>query len=125
MRNRGFTLIELLITMVIVGLLAAIAMPLFRNQRDRAVQASMISDLASLAKAQEGYYYNNGVYAPDVVTVNVNLSPGNSLVINEATTSGWSATLVHVPTIGKTCYIYYGGAIPVGSTTSEGVVSCS
>lgn len=125
MRNHGFSMIELLTTMVVVGLLAAIAMPRFRTQKDRAIQASMISDLASLAKAQEVYYYNNGVYAPNVVTVSVNISPGNSLVINEATTAGWSATLVHVPTIGKTCYIYYGGALPVGSATSEGVVSCS
>lgn len=122
---RGFTVIELLVVVVVVGVLVGFALPRFRTQKYRAIQGTMESDLANLAKTQEGYYYNFGAYAPNIAALNMDLSPGNNVVINEATTAGWSATLVHIPSIGKTCYIFYGNAAPVGSATREGLASCS
>ena len=56
MNRKGFTLIELLIVVVIIGILAAIAIPKFSNTKEKAVLAAMKSDLRNLASAEEAYY---------------------------------------------------------------------
>src|SRR5712672_639092 len=64
LRNKkGFTLIELLIVVVIIGILAAIAIPKFANTKDKAYVAAMKSDLRNLATFEEQYAAdNNGAY---------------------------------------------------------------
>ena len=63
LRNRkGFTLIELLIVVVIIGILAAIAIPKFASTKEKAYLATMKSDLRNLATAQEGYFADAKTY---------------------------------------------------------------
>ena len=65
MRNtirKGFTLIELLIVVVIIGILAAIAIPKFANTKEKAYLATMKADLRNLATAQESYFADNKAY---------------------------------------------------------------
>src|SRR5947199_10813090 len=56
MNRKGFTLIELLIVVVIIGILAAIAIPKFANTKAKAYIASMKSDLRNLVTAEEAYF---------------------------------------------------------------------
>ena len=51
----GFTLVEILVVMVIIGILAAVAIPTFLHQRGGAYEASMRSDLQSVANLMESY----------------------------------------------------------------------
>src|SRR5437879_8753012 len=55
MNRKGFTLIELLIVVVIIGILAAIAIPKFANTKAKAYIASMKSDLRNLVNAEKAY----------------------------------------------------------------------
>ena len=121
----GYTIIEILIVLLVMGILVLLALPRLQSQKEKATFASMESDLRNLATAEEGYLFNKGTYTADLVALQATVSPGNVLVVNEATTSGWSATATHVPAVSKTCYLFHGSATPVGSAVNEGVISCS
>ena len=128
MRSRtpaaGFTLIELLIAVVILGILAAIVFPQFRNTTGKAAGAAMKSDLRNLATAQESYFYDAGLYTTDLSLLRVSTSPSVSLVITEASVSGWSATATHPQARPGTCAVFYGGAAPLPPASTEGVIAC-
>ncbi len=122
---RGVTFIELLTVVVIIGLLSVFAIPRLARNKEKAILASMQTDLRNLATAEEGFYYNSATYTTDQVALNVQLSAGNLLVINEATPAGWSATISHAPIVPQSCYLFHGNATPVGSATIEGLADCS
>ena len=119
----GFTLIELMIVIVIVGLLAAIAIPKFADSKNRAYIVSQRSDLANLALQQEIYFFNNRAYAGSAGAVGVSPSKGVTLTINEATGTGWSAATLHASTAVR-CALYYGTAAEVAPAVTQGVVRC-
>jgi len=67
--EKGFTLIELLVVILIIGILAAIAIPAFLNQRNKAYDAAAKSNIRTAATAEETYATdNNGTYASDTLT---------------------------------------------------------
>ncbi len=91
----GFTLVELLVVMLILGLLAAIAIPSFFNQRDKAKDADAKASVRTAQTAMETYATdNNGSYAgvaadgADLVTIEGTLAdaPGDIAVTSDATT---------------------------------------
>ena len=113
--EEGFTLIELLVVIIIIGILAAIAIPVFLNQRTSAAKASLTSDARNGAVQVETYYTDNQAYptaaviapaAPAAGQVQVVTSKGNTIakltsaadsytLCVEATTgsaTGWSVT---------------------------------
>ena len=61
-REGGFTLIELLVVIIIIGILAAIAIPVFLNQRTKGYDAQAKSDLRNLANFEEIYLYDKDSY---------------------------------------------------------------
>ena len=93
--RRGFTLIELLIVVVILGILAAIAIPKFRNTKGKAFLASMKSDLKNLATAQEAYFYEHSVYATDTLVLQFHTSNGVVLDLTSGDAAGWGGQATH------------------------------
>jgi type IV pilus assembly protein PilA len=119
--TKGFTLIELLIVVVIIGILAAIAIPKFSNTKEKAYIASMRSDLRNLITAQEAYFSdNNSTYAGSIAAMGTNYYPsaGVTVVLGAVTNTGWSATATH-PSTAKTCVLSMGGG-----STNEGTPIC-
>ena len=90
MSNRkGFTLIELLIVVVIIGILAAIAIPKFAATKDKAKLAAIKSDLRNYETVQEAYFSDNGTYA---TLAQLNTSSGFTLS-NPTTATGTDGTI--------------------------------
>ena len=64
----GFTLVEIMIVVVIIGLLAALAIPAFQRVRENAQSTRFISDLRTFAQAFETYAMKNGGWPPNAGT---------------------------------------------------------
>jgi type IV pilus assembly protein PilA len=149
MSNRkGFTLIELLIVVVIIGILAAIAIPKFANTREKAVVAGMKSDLRNLVTAQEAFFSGNQTYGTAIAATeapapaspacggSVAFGPtaGNLPVLaGLCTAAGWAATITNpaAPSAANDiCGVFVGdpatfaGAAGLAVTDTEGAPKC-
>jgi type IV pilus assembly protein PilA len=122
-KRKGFTLIELLIVVVIIGILAAIAIPKFSNTKEKAYVAAMKSDLRNLATYEEQYAADNqGAYfsgsATSATPVN-GFTPSSNVTITATADVGppptWTATASHSQT-AKTCDM---------GVTAPGVITCT
>lgn len=122
--RQGFTLIELLIVVVIIGVLAAIAIPKFQNTKGKAYASSLKSDLKNLSAMQESYFYSNETYSNNLGAVGFQPTNGVILSITEADGRGWSATATHPAAFPLTCAVFYGQAAPIAPAISEGVINC-
>ncbi|AHG91523.1 African swine fever virus j13L [Gemmatirosa kalamazoonensis] len=131
--RKGFTLIELLIVVVIIGILAAIAIPKFSSTKEKAYMATMKADLKNLTNVQEAFYSDSGRYAKQSeLTGNYlwNLSQGNAIQGVDGDATGWSAAITNPAVKAVTsCNIFAGGptgaaATNKGSATADGAPLC-
>lgn len=120
----GFTLIELIIVIVVIMVLAGLGFARLQSQKEKAVVATMTSDMRAIAEEQEAYYFQNREYTNDLAALNWRPSPGDTLVIEEAGPAGWSGR-IHHPNTTKQCYMVVGAAAPIGPAVADGVIRCS
>src|SRR6476659_8868633 len=115
--KKGFTLIELLIVVVIIGILAAIAIPKFANTKEKAYLASMKADLRNLATYEESYAadsagsYFSGSGSAQGFTPSQNVTVTATAVVGPP--AGWTAVASHTLTT-RTC-----------SSSANGLISCT
>ena len=125
--RKGFTLIELLIVVVIIGILAAIAIPKFANTKSKAYVTAMKSDLRNLVTAEEAFFSDSTYYTTAARLITRNGFKNSSGVGVPAVVPGpgyWSATVTHSQLSGATCGIGVNRTSPVISTAGDGEPSC-
>jgi prepilin-type N-terminal cleavage/methylation domain-containing protein len=123
-RRSGFTLIELLIVVVIIGILAAVAIPKFASTKGKANVAAMRSDLHNIAIAEEAHMYDTSEYTDDASRLSYKASPGVRIIELHKDVSGWSAKVTHDQAYPKTCALFAGTITPLAPATTEGVLAC-
>ncbi len=105
--EKGFTLIELLVVILIIGVLAAIAIPVFLNQRQSAWEAQVKSDIANAVISAEGYSVNNngsytGLTTAVLVTNGYKATPHVVLDVGTVSATAYTLTVTHTDYTGVT-----------------------
>ena len=118
--KQGFTLIELLIVVVIIGILAAIAIPRFASTKGKAFDAAAKTDLRNAMTAQEAYYSDNQTYATSAALLTTGGYFDGSANVTMAVTSGagntYEMTAKHAQSSNTWCIDATVGEIVKGTT---------
>ena len=124
MSRKGFTLIELLIVVVIIGILAAIAIPKFANTKNKAYVTAMKSDLRNLVGAEESFFGDSAKYTTNLTAMSFKQSTGVTAPAIVTYQGAWVATVQHTQLTGKTCGIGVNTTNPTITTAGEGEPAC-
>jgi type IV pilus assembly protein PilA len=123
--RKGFTLIELLIVVVIIGILAAIAIPKFANTKSKAYITAMKSDLRNLVTAEEAFFSDSSKYTATLAQLKYQNSTGVNVPVIATGAGYWTATVDHTQLPGMTCGLGINTTNPLsGVVAAEGEPAC-
>lgn len=123
--RKGFTLIELLIVVVIIGILAAIAIPKFASTKDKAYYTAMKSDLRNLVTAEEAFFADSTKYTATLTDLKFSISNGVYAPSIVTGAGFWSATVTHTQLLSPAeCAIGINTGNPIATTDSSGAPHC-
>ena len=122
--RQGFTLIELLIVVVIIGILAAIAIPKFSNTKEKAYVAQMKSDLRNLVSAEEAFFADSVKYTSTLTQLKYKQSTGVWTPTITVGAGFWTASVTHTAIVGKSCEIAINTSNSLVTTAGDGEPVC-
>jgi prepilin-type N-terminal cleavage/methylation domain-containing protein len=130
-REEGFTLIELLVVIIIIGILAAIAIPVFLNQRKKGVDASIKSDLRTIANEEETLATDGTAYStsPGTDRLSQNNAFGIAVSTDGYCIKGWNTKGGSASNDGTGSVYWYdskaGGLQPGAATDTKPSGACA
>ena len=124
-KEEGFTLIELLVVIIIIGILAAIALPSFLNQANKAKQSEGKQYLSAINKGQQAYYVENTAFAVTISELGIGLKTQTSNFLYAAgkTDNGASSTAAPA-SLAMKGYAGAVGLIPAGDAKTTESILC-
>ena len=118
--DEGFTLIELLVVVVIIGVLVAIAVPVYLNYRKGAADKSAQSDVRGAVSAVEQFYTDNGNNLPDGPVNGTGSSTTPSLTLTSATVTNPNPQTITLSDKTQLGYVNTGSGYLVCATSTGG-----